>query len=252
MSKTRLEAFTDGVIAIIITIMVLEVRTPHGTTWAALRQDLPVLLAYVLSFVLIGIYWNNHHHMLAAVTRISGMTLWANQHLLFWLSLIPVATAWMSENHFPPIPVAAYGVVLLAASLAYSVLQATLLRTKGDNSLLAAAIGTDVKGRASNLMYGLGIGLSFRRPMARHRRLHRRSAHVAHTRPARRTRPHRSTRGRRPHPALTNATFPACPGDLRGDPPAARRRPVPAQRRSSFSSRAALPASARSANTCGS
>ena len=161
MSKTRLEAFTDGVIAIIITIMVLEVRTPHGTTWAALRQDLPVLLAYVLSFVLIGIYWNNHHHMLAAVTRISGITLWANQHLLFWLSLIPVATAWMSENHFPPIPVAAYGVVLLAASLAYSVLQATLLRTEGDDSLLAVAIGTDVKGRASNLIYGLGIGLSF-------------------------------------------------------------------------------------------
>src|SRR4029077_16449366 len=141
--------------------MVLEVRTPHCTTWAALRQDLPVLLAYVLSFVLIGIYWNNHHHMLAAVSSVSGMTLWANQPLLFWLSLIPVATAWMSENHFPPIPVAAYGVVLLAASLAYSVLQATLLRTEGDNSLLAAAIGTDVKGRASDLMYGLGIGLSF-------------------------------------------------------------------------------------------
>jgi TMEM175 potassium channel family protein len=161
VSKTRLEAFTDGVIAIIITIMVLEVRTPHGTTWAALRQDLPVLLAYVLSFVLIGIYWNNHHHMLAAVTRISGMTLWANQHLLFWLSLIPVATAWMSENHFPPIPVAAYGVVLLAASLAYSILQAVLLRIEDDSSVLAAAIGTDVKGRASPLMYGLGIGLSF-------------------------------------------------------------------------------------------
>jgi uncharacterized membrane protein len=161
VSKTRLEAFSDGVIAILITIMVLELRTPHGTTWAALREDLPVLLAYVLSFVLIGIYWNNHHHMLAAVTRISGMTLWANQHLLFWLSLVPVATAWMSENHFPPIPVAAYGVVLLAASLAYSVLQATLLRTEGDRSVLAAAIGTDVKGRASNLMYGLGIGLSF-------------------------------------------------------------------------------------------
>jgi len=114
VSKTRLEAFTDGVIAILITIMVLELRTPHGTTWAALRQDLPVLLAYVLSFVLISIYWNNHHHMLAAVSSVSGMTLWANQHLLFWLSLIPVATAWMSENHFPPIPVAAYGVVLLA------------------------------------------------------------------------------------------------------------------------------------------
>src|SRR6266481_336811 len=137
MSKTRLEAFSDGVIAILITIMVLELRTPHGTTWAALREDMPVLLAYVLSFLLIGIYWNNHHHMLAAVSSVSGMTLWANQHLLFWLSLIPVATAWMSENHFPPIPVAAYGVVLLAA------------------------IGTDVKGRASNLMYGLGIGLSF-------------------------------------------------------------------------------------------
>jgi len=115
----------------------------------------------VLSFVLIGIYWNNHHHMLAAVTRISGMTLWANQYLLFWLSLIPVATAWMSENHFPPIPVAAYGVVLLTASLAYYILQAALLRIEGNSSVLAAAIGTDVKGRASNLMYGLGIGLSF-------------------------------------------------------------------------------------------
>ncbi len=161
MSKDRLEAFSDGVIAILITIMVLELRTPHGTTWAALREDLPVLLAYVLSFVYIGIYWNNHHHMLAAVSRVSGMALWANQHLLFWLSLIPVATAWMSQNHFPPIPVAAYGVVLLAASLAYSILQAVLLRIEDDSSVLAAAIGTDVKGRASPLMYGLGIGLSF-------------------------------------------------------------------------------------------
>jgi uncharacterized membrane protein len=161
MSKNRLETFSDGVIAILITIMVLELRTPQGTTWAALREDLPVLLAYVLSFVNIGIYWNNHHHMLAAVSRISGMALWANQHLLFWLSLIPAATAWMSENHFPTIPVAAYGAVLLAASLAYSILQAVLLRTEGDSSLLAAAIGTDVKGRASPLMYGLGIGLSF-------------------------------------------------------------------------------------------
>src|SRR5258706_12452642 len=132
MPKTRLEAFSDGVIAILITIMLLELRTPHGTTWATLREDLPVLLAYVLSFVLIGIYWNNHHHMLAAVTPISGMTLWANQHLLFWLSLIPVATAWMSENHFPPIPVAAYGGVLLAASLAYPPLPAPLLRPRGD------------------------------------------------------------------------------------------------------------------------
>jgi uncharacterized membrane protein len=154
------EAFSDGVIAILITIMVLELRTPQGTTWAALREDLPVLLAYVLSFVCIGIYWNNHHHMLAAVSRVSGMALWANQHLLFWLSLIPVATAWMSQNHFPPIPVAAYGVVQLAASLAYSILQAVLLRIEDDSSVLAAAIGTDVKGRASPLMYGLGIGLS--------------------------------------------------------------------------------------------
>ncbi len=161
MSKDRLEAFSDGVIAILITIMVLELRTPHGTTWAALREELPVLLACVLSFVNIGIYWNNHHHMLAAVSRVSGMALWANQHLLFWLSLIPVATAWMSENHFPPIPVAAYGVVLLAASLAYYILQAALLRIEGDSSVLAAAIGTDVKGRASLLMFGLGIGLSF-------------------------------------------------------------------------------------------
>ncbi len=161
MSKDRLEAFSDGVIAILITIMVLELRTPHGTTWAALHEDLPVLLAYVLSFVFIGIYWNNHHHMLAAVSRVSGMALWANQHLLFWLSLIPVATAWMSQNHFPPIPVAAYGIVLLAASLAYSILQAALLRIEDDSSVLAAAIGTDVKGKASPLMYGLGIGLSF-------------------------------------------------------------------------------------------
>src|SRR5258708_7977903 len=141
--------------------MVLEVRTPHGTTWAALRQDLPVLLAYVLSFVLTGTYGNNPPHMLGAVTRISGRTLGPNQHFLFWLSLTRVARAGRRETHSPPIPVAAYGVVLLAASLAYSVLQATLLRTEGDRSVLAAAIGTDVKGRASSLMYGLGIGLSF-------------------------------------------------------------------------------------------
>jgi uncharacterized membrane protein len=153
MSKNRLEAFSDGVIAILITIMVLELRTPHGTSWAALREVLPVLLAYVLSFVYIGIYWNDHHHMLAAVSRVSGMALRANQHLLFWLSLIPVATAWMSQNQFPPIPV--------AASLAYSILQAVLLRIEDESSVLAAAIGTDVKGKASPLMYGLGIGLSF-------------------------------------------------------------------------------------------
>src|SRR5208283_3745986 len=120
--------------------MVLELHTPHGTTWDALRDDLPVLLAYVLSFVYLGIYWNNHHHMLAAVSHDSGAALWTNLHLLFWLSLIPFATAWMSENHFPTDPVAAYGVVLLAAAIAYYILQGTLLRVEGEDSLLAAAI----------------------------------------------------------------------------------------------------------------
>ena len=164
MSRGRLEAFSDGVIAILITIMVLELRTPRGTTWGALRAALPVLLAYVLSFIYLGIYWNNHHHMLAAVSRVSGGALWANLHLLFWLSLIPFATAWMSENHFPTIPVAAYGMVLLAAAIAYYILQGSLLHVEGKNSLLATAIGRDIKGKASPLMYCLGIGLSFTNP----------------------------------------------------------------------------------------
>ena len=161
MSKDRLEAFSDGVIAILITIMVLELRVPDDGTWSALRADLPVLLAYVLSFVYLGIYWNNHHHMLSAVSRVSGVTLWANLHLLFWLSLVPFATGWMSENHFPAAPTAAYGIVLLAAALSYYLLQAALLRASGNNSLLAAAIGRDVKGKLSPLLYCLGIGLSF-------------------------------------------------------------------------------------------
>src|SRR3954447_22340170 len=139
MSKSRLEAFSDGVIAILITIMVLELPAPEGTTWEALRGDLPVLLAYALSFVYLGIYWNNHHHMLAAVRLINGAALWANLHLLFWLSLIPFATAWMSERGFPVIPTAAYGIVLLAAAVAYIVLQGALLRAEGDGSLLRAA-----------------------------------------------------------------------------------------------------------------
>jgi uncharacterized membrane protein len=164
VSQRRLEAFSDGVLAILITIMVLDLRTPHGATWASLRKDLPVLLAYVLSFVNLGIYWNNHHHMLAAVTRVSGAALWANLHLLFWLSLVPFTTAWMSENHFPAIPVAVYGMVLLAASFAYYILQGRLMHAQGDNSLLAAAIGTDVKGKASPVMYCLGIGLAFVSP----------------------------------------------------------------------------------------
>src|SRR5918912_3865187 len=136
MSKGRLEAFSDGVIAILITIMVLELHIPQDTSWDALREDVPVLLAYALSFVYLGIYWNNHHHMLAAVHRINGAALWANLHLLFWLSVVPFATGWMSENDFPPIPTAVYGIVLLAAAVAYYVLQGFLLRTQG-NSLLA-------------------------------------------------------------------------------------------------------------------
>jgi uncharacterized membrane protein len=161
VSKSRLEAFSDGVIAILITIMVLNLRTPHGTTWHALREELPVLLAYVLSFVYLGIYWNNHHHMFQAVTRVSGAVLWANLNLLFWLSLVPFVTAWMSENDFPPVPVAVYGIVLTAAGFAWLVLQSRLLHVEGKGSLLAAAIGSDVKGRASLLVYCAGIGLSF-------------------------------------------------------------------------------------------
>jgi uncharacterized membrane protein len=160
MSTGRMEAFSDGVIAILITVMVLELRTPRGTSWAALADDLPVLLAYVLSFVNLGIYWNNHHHMLAVVSQVNGLALWANLHLLFWLSLIPFTTAWMSENHFSAIPTAAYGMVLLAAALAYYGLQAALIRAQGSGSLLAAAVGRDVKGKASPLLYCAGIGLS--------------------------------------------------------------------------------------------
>ncbi len=160
MSKDRLQAFSDGVIAILITIMVLELRTPKGTDWHALREELPVLLAYVLSFVFIGIYWNNHHHMLSAVNRVSGAALWANQHLLFWLSLVPFATGWMSENNFPPVPTAVYGIVLLGAALAYYVLQTTLLRADHEGSVLAEAIGNDFKGKLSPLLYCVGIGLA--------------------------------------------------------------------------------------------
>jgi uncharacterized membrane protein len=161
MTKGRLEAFSDGVIAILITIMVLELHAPQGTDWSALRADLPVLLAYVLSFVYLGIYWSNHHHMLSAVQRVSGATLWANLHLLFWLSLVPFMTAWMSENDFPSVPTGVYGIVLLAAALAYYLLQTTLLRAAGKDSVLASAIGRDLKGKLSPLLYALGIGLSF-------------------------------------------------------------------------------------------
>jgi uncharacterized membrane protein len=161
MSTARLETFSDGVIAILITIMVLELHTPEGTSWHALRHELPVLFAYVLSFVYLGIYWNNHHHMLAAVSRVGGAGLWANLHLLFWLSLVPFSTAWMSEHHFPAFPTAFYGGVLLAAAIAYYVLQAVLIRGEGEHSRLRAAVGSDVKGKISPLLYCLGIGLSF-------------------------------------------------------------------------------------------
>jgi uncharacterized membrane protein len=161
MSKGRLETISDAVIAILITIMVLQLRTPAGSSWHALREDVPVLLAYVLSFVNLGIYWNNHHHMLAAIHRVNGAALWANLHLLFWLSLIPFTTAWMSAARFRSAPTAAYGIVLLAAAIAYTVLQGVLLRIEGRQSLLAAAIGRDLKGRASPLLFCLGIGLSF-------------------------------------------------------------------------------------------
>jgi uncharacterized membrane protein len=161
VSKGRVEAFSDGVIAILITIMVLELRIPTEATWHALGKELPSLLAYALSFVFLGIYWNNHHHMLAVVSRVSGAALWANLHLLFWLSLTPFCTAWMSRNHFPTTPVAVYGIVLLASAIAYYVLQTTLLRAEGNKSQLRAAIGNDAKGKASPVLYCLGIGLTF-------------------------------------------------------------------------------------------
>jgi uncharacterized membrane protein len=161
MNKNRLEAFSDGVLAIIITIMVLELKIPHGDTLAALSPLLPVLLSYVLSFLYVGIYWNNHHHMLHAVQTVSGAVLWANLHLLFWLSLLPFATGWMGENHFAVFPTAFYGVVLLMAAVAYFVLQTILIKTQGEHSLLKRAIGRDWKGKISVLCYLLAIALSF-------------------------------------------------------------------------------------------
>ena len=161
MPKGRLESFSDGVIAVLITIMVLELHIPAGTDWHALGHELPVLLAYVLSFVYLGTYWNNHHHMLAAVSRVNGAAMWANLHLLFWLSLIPFTTAWMSEHRFPPIPTAVYGIVLFASAVAYLILQKTLVGAEGEDSRLRVDLGSDVKGRVTTLLYLLGIGLSF-------------------------------------------------------------------------------------------
>jgi uncharacterized membrane protein len=161
MSTGRMEAFSDGVIAILITVMVLELPVPHGTTWAALRDAVPVLLSYVLSFVYLAIYWNNHHHMLQATDRVSGLMLWANLHLLFWLSLVPFTTQWLGENHFAATPAAAYGVVLLAAALAFFALERVIIRDQGATSLVRAAVGRDIKGKSSPALYAAGIGLSF-------------------------------------------------------------------------------------------
>src|SRR5438445_11943224 len=157
MSKTRLEAFSDGVIAILITIMVLELRVPHGSDWQALAPILPQFLTYILSFVFLGIYWNNHHHMFQAAERITGGVLWANLHLLFWLSLVPFVTGWMGENHFSALPTALYGVVLLLCAIAYYLLQGAILRAEGPDSLLATAVGADFKGKLSQLCYAMSI-----------------------------------------------------------------------------------------------
>ena len=161
MTKVRLEAFSDGVIAIIITIMVLELRVPHGDDWASLRPLTPVFLSYVLSFIFIGIYWSNHHHMLHLTTRINGGILWANLHLLFWLSTVPFVTGWMGENHFAQFPTAVYGVVLLLSAIAYTILQRTIIAEQGPESPLKAAVGSDAKGKLSALMYAAAIPLAF-------------------------------------------------------------------------------------------
>lgn len=161
MGKTRLEAFSDGVIAIIITIMVLEMKVPHGDELASLLPLWPVLLSYVLSFIYVGIYWNNHHHMLHAVGKVSGGVLWANLHLLFWLSLIPFVTGWMGENHFASLPVVMYGVVLLMAAVAFYILAHVLIRLHGPGSALARAVGADRKTHLSIVLYAVAIALAF-------------------------------------------------------------------------------------------
>ena len=161
MNKGRLEAFSDGVLAIIITIMVLELKVPHGANLEALRPILPVFLSYILSFIYIGIYWNNHHHMLQATGHVNGAILWANLHLLFWLSLVPFSTGWMGENHFASLPTAVYGIVLLGAGVAYFVLQTFIIREQGEDSQLKKAIGKDFKGKISPVIYVIAIISAF-------------------------------------------------------------------------------------------
>jgi TMEM175 potassium channel family protein len=161
MTTTRLEAFSDGVFAVIITIMVLELKVPHGADWEALRPLTPVFLTYVLSFVFLGIYWNNHHHMMHLTEHVTGGIMWANLHLLFWLSLTPFVTGWMGENHFEPLPTAIYGCVLVCAAIAYTTLQTLIIRHEGPHSKLAQAVKHDVKGKISIMMYVAAIPLAF-------------------------------------------------------------------------------------------
>ena len=165
MKKTRLEAFSDGVLAIIITIMVLEIKVPHGEQFSDLKELIPVFLSYALSFIYIGIYWNNHHHMVSTVHKVTGGILWANLHLLFWLSLIPFATGWVGENHFGAAPMALYGVVLLMAGIAYYILQSLIIKNEGKDSLLAKAIGKDMKGKVSPFLYLAAIVVSWVNPV---------------------------------------------------------------------------------------
>jgi uncharacterized membrane protein len=164
MEKNRLEAFSDGVLAIIITIMVLDLKVPHGSDVAELKPLVPVFLTYVLSFIYLGIYWNNHHHLLKAARRVTGGMMWANLHLLFWLSLFPFVTGWMGENHFTTAPTAVYGAVLLLAAVAYFILQSVIVAGQGRDSKLAAAIGRDFKGKLSPVLYATAIALAFFRP----------------------------------------------------------------------------------------
>jgi uncharacterized membrane protein len=164
LSKGRLEAFSDGVIAILITIMVLELKVPEGADWPALRPLVPVFLTYVLSFVFLGIYWNNHHHMLQVTDHVNGAILWANLHLLFWLSLVPFVTRWMGDNPFAPLPAAVYGLVLLLDGLAYLILQRTIIAEQGPGSRLRAAVGTDAKGKLSAALYAVAIPSAFVHP----------------------------------------------------------------------------------------
>jgi uncharacterized membrane protein len=165
MGKDRLAAFSDGVIAIIITIMVLELKVPHGADWATLRGVAPSFAAYVMSFAYVATYWNNHHHLLHTVSRVDGLILWTNSNLLFWLSLVPASTAWLGENFLLPVPTAVYGITLLIPALAYYWLQKAIIRRQGPDSVLAAALGRDVKGKASPILYIAGIALAFVAPL---------------------------------------------------------------------------------------